>query len=100
MTLARILAVACAVAIAGAARPQRLNAQSVQIPVFQPKIEVPAGTRFLAENAEQIGMVWAVAAGIAVVAIVGGIALRLWANSKRTNDPLRLAMADPWMRAK
>jgi hypothetical protein len=98
MTLIRILAVACAVAVT--IQSQNVNGQTVQIPVYQPQPEIPAGTRFLAENVETIGWVWAVVAGVAVVAIVGGIALTLWAKSRQTNDPLRLALADPWMRAK
>lgn len=98
MTLVRILATACAVAVT--IQSQTVNGQTVEIPVYQPKVEIPAGTRFLAENAEAIGWVWAIVAGVAVVAIVGGIALKLWANSRQTNDPLRLALADPWMRAK
>lgn len=100
MTLIRILAVACAVAVTVTIQSPNVNGQTVPIPVSQPKVEAPAGTLFLAENAEAIGMVWAIVAGVAVVAIIGGIALKLWANSRQTNDPLKLALADPWMRAR
>lgn len=96
MTLTRILVVATCFLLG-----QRVEAESptpIQLPT--PTVEIPAGTRFLAENAETFGWVWGVSAGGAVVLIVGGILLRSWARSRQTNDPLRLAMADPWMRAR
>jgi hypothetical protein len=92
MSILRCLAVVGLLALASEA--------SAQAPVFKPDLNPPAGTAFLAENAQTIGIVWGIVAGAAVLAIIGGIVLTLWARTKQTNDPLRLAMADPWMRAR
>lgn len=100
MTLVRILAVACVATFVVQVQAQNASGQSIPFPVSQPNVEIPSGTRFLAENAETIGIVWAIVAGVVGALVVGGILLRLWASSRQTNDPVKLAMADPWMRAK
>jgi hypothetical protein len=73
-----------------------------KIPQYTPQYNVRVNPAYLqmGENAEKIGTVWFIISGIAAVVFIVGIALAFFAKTKGTNNPEKLAMADPWMRAK
>jgi hypothetical protein len=98
MTIVRILAVVWVFAVAGAA-----TAQPYPTPRFHPpdpRVTTPDISPATYEFFDTVRLLQ-IFGGVAVlVGIPGWLLLKFWSDTRRAKDPAKLAMADPWMRAK
>src|SRR5262249_4141833 len=94
MAIVRFLTVAWVLAVAGVAEAQVTFVQTTPAP---PTPDLSPSTYFFLDTVRLLQIFGVVAL---VVGIPGWLLLKLWADTRRAKDPVKLAMADPWMRAR
>jgi hypothetical protein len=89
VTAARFLSILCVLALVAPASAQVTHSQ--QLPNG-----LPAGSEvlFTVDRLIKLSPIFL------ALGLVGWAVLKLWSKARQTNDPLKLALADPWMRAK
>ena len=98
MSIVRILAVAWVFAVAGAAPAQPYPTPQFHPP--DPRINTPDISPATYEFLDTVRLLQIFGAVAFVVGIPGWLLLKFWSDTRRAKDPAKLAVADPWMRAR
>src|SRR5262245_58534278 len=88
IAIVRFVTVALVLTVSCAAQAQRYHFQPVHTPDLPPSTYVAL---------DLVRTIQYLVAGAVVLAIPGWVILKIWASSRRSQDPQKLALADPWM---